>query len=248
MSVDQPQGAPSEPRGRRYREAVAVADGESWIVALDGRPATTPAGATLRLPTRPLAIAVAQEWSAARARPDPRTMPLTRLAGAALDGVASDPDATLEDLVRYARSDLLCYRAAHPASLVAAQQAAWDPILDWARDSLGARFLLSEGVVHVEQPPTSIAAVRDAARALATPFGLAALHVMTHLGGSVLLALAVARGRLPVEAAWRAAHVDEDAQIAVWGEDAEAARRRAHRFDDMASAAQMLALAEGMPA
>jgi len=128
-------------------------------------------------------------------------------------------------------------------SLVEAQAAAWDPVLDWARDELGARFILSEGVRHVAQPEPALQAVGAALETIGDPFALAALHVMTTLTGSALLALAVARRRLSAEEAWRAAHVDEDFQISRWGEDAEAAARRAARWREMAAAAGVYAAA-----
>ena len=106
------------------------------------------------------------------------------------------------------------------------QAKAFDPVLDWAAQALGARFILSAGLMHVAQPEAALAAVRRAVDAYESPFAVAALHVMTSLTGSVLIALAVARGALSAEAAWRAAHVDEDFQIRKWGEDEEATIRR----------------------
>lgn len=234
---------PNRPR-RFYKEAAVLADGPSWVVALDGAAAKTPGGTRLTFPSWSLADAVAQEWRNQADDLDLSDMPLTRLANSALDGVARDPAATRADLVRYAGSDLLCYRASDPASLVAAQNAAWNPILEWAQEHLGASFVLAEGIVWVDQPPQAIAAVRAAVDVISAPFALAALHVMTHLTGSALLALAVAHGRAGLEEAWRAAHVDEDEQAKRWGEDAEAMRRRARRFEDMASAVRMFVLAQ----
>jgi chaperone required for assembly of F1-ATPase len=256
MPVDDGGGEATATRQGVPRKASVVADAAGWIVALDGAPAKTPAGAVLRTPTQALAEALAREWNRewnrergdGRPRPDPHSLPLTRLANSAIDGVARDPGATRADLARYAASDLLCYRATDPASLVKAQAVAWDPILDWARRTLGARFVLSEGVVFVEQPPDAIAAVRAAVDEIATPFGLAALHVTTDLTSSILLALALARGRSTLDEAWRAAHVDEDEQIKTWGEDAEVTQRRALRFADMAAAADMFKLAEDIRA
>jgi chaperone required for assembly of F1-ATPase len=147
------------------------------------------------------------------------------------------------EIVSYVGADLLCYRAGEPEALVAAQAAAFDPALDWAHEALGARFILSEGVKHVAQPEPSLAAVSAALAAIDDCFALAALHVMTTLTGSALLALAVAKGRLAAEEAWRAAHVDEDFQISQWGEDAEAKVRRAARWREMEAAAKVHAAA-----
>ena len=170
-------------------------------------------------------------------------MPLTRLANSAIDGVSREVEAVRAEVVKYAGSDLLCYRAGDPASLVAAQAASWDPVLDWARDALGARFILSQGVMFVDQPAPAIEAVRAAVETIDCPHRLAALSSMTTLTGSVLLALAVSRGRLTAEEAWRAAHVDEDFQMGAWGEDAEALARRTRRWSDMEAASRVMRLA-----
>jgi chaperone required for assembly of F1-ATPase len=228
---------------KRFYEDVAVApEVNGFIVTLDGRKLKTPAKADLILPSDAAAEAIAAEWRAQGDAIDPRTMPLTRLVNSALDGVARDVENVIADIVRYAGSDLVCYRAAEPEGLVAVQSEAWDPVLAFAREGLGARFICVEGVTFAEQPPRAIAAVHEAVvqstgeRALA----VAALHVMTTLTGSVLLALAVARRELTPEAAWDAAHVDEDFQMRVWGADVEALDRRAKRFAEMKAAAQLM--------
>ena len=151
---------------------------------------------------------------------------------------------TRADIAAYAGADFLCYRAGEPEALVEAQAAAFDPILDWARETLGARFVLSQGVRHVEQPQQTLRAIEAALAPIEDPFALAALHVMTTLTGSALLALAVARGRSTADEAWRAAHVDEDFQISRWGEDGEATARRAARWREMATAALVFAATE----
>ena len=153
---------------------------------------------------------------------DPVTMPTMRLANTAIDGVSRETDAVLEDILRFASSDLLCYRADAPEGLVERQNEAWDGVLDWARSSLGARLNLAEGVIHVEQPRESIAMLGLHLRQRAEPFRLAAMHLMTSITGSALLALAVDAGERDAEAAWAAAHIDEDWQIEHWGQDSEA--------------------------
>jgi chaperone required for assembly of F1-ATPase len=202
----------------------------------------TPAKAGLVLPAQAAAEAIAEEWRTQGEHIDPRTMPLTRLVNSALDGVARDVGGVIADIVRYAGSDLVCYRAAEPQGLVAAQSEMWDPVLAFARDQLGARFICVEGINFVEQPLRAIEAVREAVVQSTgeRPLALAALHVMTTLMGSVLLALSVARRELSPEAAWNAAHVDEDFQMGAWGADAEALDRRARRFTEMQAAAQLL--------
>jgi len=214
---------------------------ETFRILLDGRPARTPAKALLAVPTRALAEAVAAEWESQREWLVAGTMPLTRLANSALDGVAGREDALRADIVKYAASDLVCYRAGEPEGLVRRQAELWDPVLAWGREALGARFVLAEGLMPVAQPEAATSAIGEAL-ADCDAFALAALHVMTTLTGSALLAVAHARGHLTAEAAWAAAHVDEDWQIARWGEDAEAAARRARRWAEMEAASRMLGL------
>jgi chaperone required for assembly of F1-ATPase len=151
-------------------------------------------------------------------------------------------EGVIADIVKYAGSDLVCYRAAEPEGLVAAQSEAWDPVLAFARDEVGARFVCVEGITFAEQPARAIAAVREAVVQSTgeRPLAVAALHVMTTLTGSVLLALSVARRELSPEAAWDAAHVDEDFQMRAWGADIEALERRTKRFAEMQAAAKLL--------
>jgi chaperone required for assembly of F1-ATPase len=226
---------------KRFYQRVDVADRDGFALLLDGKPVRTPGKKQLLLQSRALAEAVAEEWAAQKERIDPATMPLTKLANSAIDGVTGREDAVIGDILNYAGSDLLCYRAEAPRGLIEAQAAHWDPVLAWAKSALGAPFVLAEGIVHVAQPQASLDRLREALKSHG-PFGLAALHVMTGLTGSALLALAVALGRMTPEEAWEAAHVDEDWQIAQWGEDAEAASRRAARRRDFDAAARALAL------
>jgi chaperone required for assembly of F1-ATPase len=230
---------------RFYAQAAPERDGALFALALDGRRARTPARNPIAVPAQPLAEALAQEWNAQGEFIDPARMPLTRIVHSALDGVAREMEAVAADAAKYAASDLLCYRAGEPASLVAAQAAAWDPVLDWMRQTYGARFVLAEGVVFAQQNEEAIAAARRALDGLvfrqdgdaAAALRLAALHVMTTLTGSLLLGLAVAARFMEAQAAWTAAHVDEDFQMRAWGEDAEALARRARRWEEMRAAA-----------
>lgn len=225
---------------RFYEKAAAVPDVEGHVVHLDGRPVRTPAKAVLTLPTAAAATLVAGEYDAQVDVIDPMTMPVTRLANTAVDGVAADPQAVLEDILRYASTDMLCYRAAAPQELGARQAEIWDPVLDWARAELGARFVLAEGVMHVEQPREAIGAVGIHLSMHKEPMRLAALHVMTSLTGSALLALALDRGAIEPDEAWRAAHVDEDWNIEQWGEDAEAAAMRESKRRDLMGAVALV--------
>ena len=224
---------------RRFYERAEVedADGEFRVV-LDGRPVKTPARRTLAAPKRALAQALADEWDAQRDVIDPAKMPLTRLANTIIDGVANALSAVAAEINRYLACDLVFYRAPGPAGLVAWQAEAWDPVLAWVRETLGARFVLAEGIAFVAQPAQSLAA---ASSAIPTdPWRLGAMHAVTTLTGSALIAIALARGALSVDAAWAAAHVDEDWNMKFWGRDALALERRAARFSEMQAAATVL--------
>jgi chaperone required for assembly of F1-ATPase len=228
---------PQLPR-RFYRSAgVGEADGEFRLL-LDGRPVKTPARHDLAVPTRALGQALAGEWEAQGEHIDPARMPLTRLVNSILDGVRAAAGPVSAEIAKYLASDLLFYRADVPR-LAARQAALWDPVLDWAHEELGAKFMLSEGVVFVDQPAAALAAARGAIPD--DPWRLGALHSMTTLTGSALLALAVLRGRLRVGDAWHAAHVDEDWNFEQWGRDALALDRRAFRFAEMQVAATLVA-------
>jgi chaperone required for assembly of F1-ATPase len=225
-------------RRRFYQRAdVEDAAGEFRIV-LDGRPVKTPARRTLAAPTRELAQALAAEWDAQRDVIDPAKMPLTRLANTIIDGVIDAPSAVATEVERYLACDLVFYRAPGPDGLVTRQAKAWDPVLAWVRETLDARFVLAQGIAFVAQPEQSLAA---AGSAIPTdPWRLGAVHAVTTLTGSALIALALARGALSVDAAWAAAHVDEDWNMELWGRDQLALEHRAARFAEMQAAATVL--------
>jgi chaperone required for assembly of F1-ATPase len=224
---------------KRFYQRAGVGEGVPFPILLDGRPVRTPGGNTLGLPTRSLGEAVAAEWEAQNGHIDPAVMPLTRLVNTIIDGVVPAPTPIAEEVAKYLGSDLLCYRADSPEGLVESQARHWDPILAWARDELGARFVLAEGVVYVAQPDHAVAAARQATPA--DPWRIGAVSVITTLTGSALIALALERGRLSVEQAWAAAHVDEDWNMSLWGCDELALARRAARFAEMQAACAVLA-------
>ena len=180
---------------RRFYERVEIeaADG-AFRILLDGRPVRTPARHPLAAPTQALAQALAAEWEAQRDMIDPAMMPLTRLANTIIDGVVAAPAAVTAEVERYLACDLVFYRAPGPAGLVARQDAAWDPVLAWARDALGARFVLAQGIIFVAQPPQALAAASAAIPP--APWPLGALHSITTLTGSALIALALVGRRL----------------------------------------------------
>ena len=226
---------------KRFYDSAGIAEtDDAFAVQLDGRTVRTPARQVLQLPTRPLAELVRDEWQAQEQEIDPVTMPVTRLVNTALDGVANDPQAVIEDLLRFAGTDLLCYRADGPQRLVDRQNELWDPVIDWAHAALGARFMLAEGIIHVEQPKEAINAIGIHIATHKSPIALASLHSMTSLTGSALLAMAVAREHLHAEEAWTAAHVDEDWNLEQWGQDAEASARRNYRWGEMQAADKAL--------
>jgi chaperone required for assembly of F1-ATPase len=222
---------------RFYKTAEVEEEGGRFVVSLDGRRARTPGRNPLSAQSEALMLKVAEEWERQREAIDPADMPLTRLLNSAIDGVAHTMAETRADILRYADCDLLCYRAEEPDTLVARQAHAYDPILRWGADELGARFHVTAGVTHVAQPHAALAAIGAALEACDDPVALAALSVMTTLTGSALLALGVARGFLSAEAAWRVAHVDEDFQAERWGADAEAMAQREARRREFEAAA-----------
>jgi len=229
---------PPLPR-RFYRQAGVEETEGGFRIMLDGRPVRTPARGFLVAPSRALAQALAAEWDAQGEIIDPATMPLTRLANSIIDGVIAAPAPVAADIAKYLGSDLLFYRAEGPPRLVERQERLWDPVLAWARDALGARFVLAQGVVHATQPEGAIAAARAAIPH--DPWRVGALHAITTLTGSALLALALGRRHITTEEAWDAAYVDEDWNMEQWGRDDIALARRAARRAEMDAAATVLA-------
>ena len=223
---------------RFYRSAAA---GEGGRILLDGRPVKTPGRRGLAVPAAALAEAIADEWNAQHDIIDPRAMPLTGLANAAIDRVAPDPGSFARGLAAYGESDLLCYRVEGPAPLAARQAELWDPILAWAQQRYDIVFELALGVIHMPQPAETLAGLGAALAALG-PFELAGLSPLVTISGSLVIALALAEGALSLDRAWAAATLDESWQAEQWGEDAEAAAALASRRRDFAAAARFLAL------
>lgn len=219
---------------KRFYAEVSVAPGDAGHrVLLDGRPVRTPAKRYLELPRTDLAEAIAAEWRAQVGHVDPRRMPYTRLANSVVDGVADRMSAVADDILAYAGSDLVCYRASDPARLADRQTETWDPLLDWIEETFGARFLVGEGVMPVTQDAEAIAALAPSVRAL-DAWRLAGLHSITTLTGSVVVALALLEGRLDAESGWAAATIDERWNMELWGSDEEAVARleqRRREFD-----------------
>jgi chaperone required for assembly of F1-ATPase len=226
---------------KRFYKHAHVDDGErGFAIRLDGRAVRTPARRVLAAPTRALADALAAEWNVQEERIDPLNMPLTRLANAIIDGVVDLPAAVAAEIEKYLASDLVVYRAEGPPGLIAQQARAWDPLIDWARETLRAAFVPAQGINFVAQPPAALAAARAAIPG--DPWRLGALNAITTLTGSALIGLAVLNGRLSAEEAWAAAHVDEDWNMGFWGRDELALERRAFHFTEMKAAAMVLDL------
>ena len=223
---------------KRFWREVAVDEG---AVLLDGRPVRTPARAPLVVPSAPLAQAIADEWRAVEGEVEPRAMPMTGLANAAIDHVAPDPAAFALTLAGYAETDVLCYRAEHPPQLAARQADAWDSLLAWARHRYDIAFVIAPGIVHRAQPAETIERLRRATLTLG-PFQLAALSPLVTIGGSLVTALMLAEGAIEADAAFNATHLDELWQAELWGEEWMATEARAARRADFVVAARFLRL------
>jgi chaperone required for assembly of F1-ATPase len=224
------------PQRKRFYAGAGIGETKSgFAITLDGKPIKTPSGRQVIVPARAIAEAIAAEWNAQGETIDPLTMPLTRFANSVIEGVVDKVEAVADDVAKYLGSDLLFYRAGHPEALVAREAKHWDPILFWVADTLGAHFILAEGIGHVRQPDSAVAAARAALPSDA--WSIAALHVVTTLTGSALLALTLWHGVIDQDQAWAAAHVDEDWNIEKWGVDEEVAARRAARLVDFKAAA-----------
>lgn len=226
---------------RFWKDAATVPVAGGHDIHLDGKPVRTPGRVPLTLPSPALAEAVADEWRGVDGMIDPRAMPLTGLANAAIDRIAPDPAAFAAGLAKYGESDLLCYRADNPLELQLRQQAAWDPLLDWARTRYGIAPVTTTGVMHRPQPIETIAKLAEAIAAR-SPFELAALSPLVTVTGSLIAALALLEGAATAEDVWSAANLDEDWQVEHWGEDDLARKTRAAHRADFDAGARFLSL------
>lgn len=227
---------------RRFWKDVAVArDGEGWSIQLDGRPVRTPAKSPLVIPTEALADAIAIEWREAGETVDPRAMPLTGTANAAIDRAEPEKRAFAGGLARYAEADLACYRSEWPPELVERQAAAWDELLSWARRRFDVDFATTSSLMHVPQPPATVERLAHEVGAL-DAFRLAGLSTLVTIGGSLIAALAVLEKALTPERAWDAVSIDERWQLEQWGSDSEAELALKNRRRDFLAAARYLGL------
>lgn len=226
---------------RFWKQAAAVRSGEGWGVELDGRPVKTPARAPLAVPTEALAEAIAKEWSAVGETLDPRALPLTGLANAAIDRVAVGKEAFTANLANYAQGDLSCYRADSPRELVVRQEERWDDLLGWARRRFDVDFVTTSGILHVDQPAATVERLSHELAVL-DAYRLAGLSPLVTIGGSLLAALAVLEEAITPETAWETVTVDDRWQLDQWGSDAEAETALENRRRDFLAAARFLDL------
>ena len=226
---------------RFWRQAQAVERDGGWGVELDGRPLRTPAREPLTAPTKALAEGIAAEWDAVEDKIEPGAMPLTGLANAAVDRVATDKEAFARGIARYAEADLACYRAEKPSALVDRQAESWDALLGWGRRRFDVDFCTTSGIVHVHQPPATVDQLSHAVAAL-DPFRLAGLSPLVTIGGSLLAALGVLEGAFTPDQAWDAVSVDDRWQLEQWGSDEEAEAALDSRRRDFMAAARFLEL------
>ncbi|GLV20876.1 ATPase [Sphingobium sp. TomMM35A] len=226
---------------RFYKDVAVISGGAGHEIQLDGRPVRTPARAALALPTARLAEAVADEWRQQGDTVDPRSMPFTGLANGAIDQIAPNRESFAAGIANYGTSDLLCYRAEGPAGLVSREAAAWDPLLDWARQRYDVTFRVTQGIIPVDQPPETLERL-DAAVKAYDPFTLAGLSTLVTLSGSLVCGLAIVEGGHDADTIWTASEIDEAWEVEQWGEDAEAAARAARRREEFAMARQFCEL------
>ncbi len=226
---------------RFWSEASAEAADGGWTVRLDGRAVKTPLKAAFVVPTQAMAQAVADEWQAQTGLVRPETMPVTRSANSAIDKVAAQFDAVVGLIAAYGGSDLLCYRATHPPALTQRQADAWDPLLDWAASRLGAKLVVTMGVMPIAQEASALAALQARVAAM-TPFQIAAFHDLVAISGSLILSLAVTEGRLTQDAAWSCSRIDEAWQNEQWGVDEDAAAMEVTRRAAFAHAGRFYGL------
>ncbi|MCF8466199.1 MAG: hypothetical protein K9G33_02240 [Sneathiella sp.] len=227
---------------KRFFTNVAIKeDGDAYSVLLDGREIKTPAKAPLRLPTKALADAIAEEWDRQEEKISPATMPLMQAAATAIDRVCPQREKVIEDITAYGGSDLVCYRATHPESLIAKQAAAWDPMLDWARNRHGVILKVGQGIAHIPQTPEALANMKAVVEAQ-KDMTLAPLYNITALCGSLVIALAVLDGHVGATDAFEISELDETHTMELWGTDAEALARCKNNKESLIASTRFLQL------
>jgi len=230
------------PEKRFYDVVGVVGVGGGFGIMLDNRPVPTPLGHALTLPTEPLADAIAEEWRVQGVTVDPRSMPLSGLANTAIDRTVAQRSAIVEQTLAFAVTDLLCYRAEAPDDLVHRQHDCWQPLLDWAEESLSVRLTTTTGLLPVSQPPENSEVLKKQLENL-QDMELTAVAALAAATSSLILAMAVTDGRIDSEEAFQAAQLDEIYQNERWGRDAETDARRRHLRADITAMANFITLA-----
>lgn len=226
---------------KRFWREVSVAEAEGGHrVLLDVRPLRTPGRHQLSLPSAGLAEAVAEEWRAQGDEVQPSAMPLTRLASTVLDRLPERRADAIAEICGYAETDLLCYRADQPVELVVRQTHVWQPLLDWAAETYGARLEVTTGLLPTSEPAPARDRLRREVEAL-DDWQLVGLHAAVTALGSIVLGLALKSGRVDPAVALEAALLDERFQAERWGEEAEQRRRHARLEADVEAVARFLA-------
>ncbi|WP_455478252.1 ATP12 family chaperone protein [Bartonella sp. B10] len=229
-SIHKTQKLSCQPLPKRFYKKVKITCEErGFSILLDECPVKTPAKHQFLVPTKVFAELVAQEFENQKEVMDPVKMPITRFVNTVIDGIAGNMQVLFEDLLRFVACDMIFYRAKSPKELVQRQCQQWDPLLDWIEEELGSRFNVTEGLMYIEQPRESIQAVSNYLRRVESPYMLAALHTMTTLTGSVIIAFAIAARKIDPDYAWDIAHLDENWTMEQWKTDEETLARRAHK-------------------
>ena len=232
--------------GRFYKSVdVIELDSGKWQVRLDARPAKTPAGNLLEMPTQALAEAVAGEWGAQTGEMRPESMPLTRIANTALDRIAVQRETAIAELMRFAATDLLCFRAHEPERLVELEAAAWDPLLEWLGEQYGVGLRISTGIAAVRQDPDDLGTLESFVLRF-DDFAMAGVVAAAQLLGSAVLALGLFEGRITADQAIEAAEVDSAYQQQVWGQDPLLSSSNHKRLQELSVIAQFLGLARAV--
>lgn len=229
---------------RFYKSAATGSVGEAYAVLLDGRTIRTPAKAEMLLESPLMAEAIAREWDRQEGEVLPQSMPLMQFAATAIDRVGPQREKVIDDIASYGASDMICYRAEYPEDLVRRQQASWDPMIDWAKQSLNAELKVTAGIQHIEQPAPALTQLRRHVEQC-SDLELAALYSMTSLSGSLVVALAIRAGRITADEAFDISELDATHVIERWGEDNEASERRQNIKQGLRAGEEFLTLCRG---
>ena len=226
---------------RFYKKVEVSSTHEGFLITLDTKALLSPGKSKLVLPTKALADAIADEWGNQATNIIPSTMPFMTLSATAIDRVRPKPNDTIDEILNFLQTDLLCYRAEEPEALVLEQDQLWKPLLDWCEGLLGSAFNVTSGIMPVMQTPKLISSAQKILESY-NEFELLGLHQFTSISGSAVIGLSLLEHQIELEAACQAAFVDDYFQINNWGEDAEASLRIANRRREMLEIKEFLKL------